>query len=199
MTCWMGVDVGGQRKGFDVAVIGDGRVLALRDRLTRADVLDLITAFSPAVTGIDSPGHCAPPGSSARADERALARSVCGIRWTPDEQHVRASAYYDWVVAGLGLFGAVAGLGAEAVEVFPTASWTRWHGPRGTRSRAAWSIAGLAALGLEGVPGRTNQDQRDAIAAAVTARQHSLGLTERFGDIVVPAGPWSAGPAGIAP
>jgi len=33
---------------------------------------------------------------------------------------------------------------------------------------------GLAALGLENVPERTNQDQRDAIAAAMTARQHSL-------------------------
>jgi hypothetical protein len=48
----------------------------------------------------------------------------------------------------------------------------------------------LTALGLGNVPARTNQDQRDAIAAAVTARQHSLGLTETMGDIVVPAGRW---------
>jgi hypothetical protein len=43
---------------------------------------------------------------------------------------------------------------------------------------------------LWGVPARTNQDQRDAVAAAMTARQHSLALTETIGDIVVPAGRW---------
>lgn len=41
-----------------------------------------------------------------------------------------------------------------------------------------------------GVPTRTNQDQRDAIAAAMTARQHTLAMTETMGDIVVPAGRW---------
>ena len=80
--------------------------------------------------------------------------------------------------------------GAEVIEVFPTASWTRWHGKRGAQTRAAWTRQGLAALGLESVPARTNQDQRDAIAAAVTARQHSLALTETMGEIVVPAGRW---------
>jgi hypothetical protein len=43
-------------------------------------------------------------------------------------------------------------------------------------------------LGLEDVPARTNQDQRDAIAAAVTARQYAHGMTEAMGEIVVPVG-----------
>jgi len=87
----------------------------------------------------------------------------------------------------LTFFDALASHGVEVIEVFPTASWTRWHGKRGSQSRAAWTRQGLAALGLEGVPERTNQDQRDAIAAAMTAHQHSQGLTEAIGDIVVPA------------
>ena len=99
-----------------------------------------------------------------------LARSVCGIRWTPDAATVASSAYFAWIVHGLELFQAVTASGVEAIEVFPTASWTRWHGARGTRSRAAWSRDGLAAMGLRGLPNATNQDQRDAIAAAVTAR-----------------------------
>jgi len=37
---------------------------------------------------------------------------------------VRASAYYDWIVEGLALFDALAAVGIEAIEVFPTASWT---------------------------------------------------------------------------
>jgi predicted nuclease with RNAse H fold len=181
------VDVGGKRKGFDAAVIDDRQLLELRGGLTCEHVADLVTAHSPAVVAVDSPRYCAPEGQTCRDDERQLAASVCGIRWTPDSDHVRASPYYAWILEGLALFDALSRGGAETViEVFPTASWTRWLGKRGSRSRAAWTRQGLAALGLEGIPGRTNQDQRDAIAAAVTARQHSMGQTEAIGDIVVP-------------
>jgi predicted nuclease with RNAse H fold len=179
--------VGGQRKGFDAAVIDDRRVLELRGGLSCQQVVDLVTAHSPAVVAIDSPRTCAPDGKTCRDDERQLARSVCGIRWTPDRQHVQDNPYYAWILEGLKLFGALSRAGAESViEVFPTASWTRWCGKRGSRSRAIWTRQGLTALGLEGIPARTNQDQRDAIAAAMTARQHSAGLTEAIGDIVVP-------------
>jgi predicted nuclease with RNAse H fold len=99
---------------------------------------------------------------------------------------VHESSYYAWVVEGLALFEALRARGRPAIEVFPTASWTRWVGPRAGRSRQSWSRAGLAALGLAGLPARTNQDERDAIAAAVTARQHAYGQTETIGEIVVP-------------
>jgi predicted nuclease with RNAse H fold len=178
---WLGVDVGGPRKGFDVALIDDEAVRVLA-RLDRDGVIALAAAERPAVIGIDSPCCCAPPGATSRADERALARAVCGIRWTPDRL---IGPYYEWVVEGLKLYESLAG--HEVIEVFPTASWTRWLGPRGAESRAAWTRRGLAALGVARVPERSNQDQRDAIAAAVTARAHSRGRTEAFGAIVVPS------------
>jgi predicted nuclease with RNAse H fold len=123
---------------------------------------------------------------TARDDERALARSICGIRWTPDEETVRGNPYYAWILEGLGLFHAFAEVGANVIEVFPTASWTRWYGRRDGRTRAAWSQTALSELRLDNVPPRTNQDQRDAIAAAVTAREHTQGTTEAIGDIVIP-------------
>jgi predicted nuclease with RNAse H fold len=187
---WTGVDVGGKRKGFDVAVIDGRRVLALHSHLTCSQVVDIVTADRPAVVAIDSPRSCAPESHTARDGELQLAKSICGIRWTPDARGVHASSYYAWVLEGLALFEALAAVGVEAIEVFPTASWTRWHGRRGSRTRAAWTRQALAALGLESVPARTNQDQRDAIAAAMTARQHSLALTQTMGEIVVPAGRW---------
>jgi predicted nuclease with RNAse H fold len=190
MTVWVGVDVGGKRKGFDVAVIDDRRVLVLRGHVTCRQVVDVVLEKRPAVVAIDSHRFCAPGGQTARDGELKLARSICGIRWTPDTGRVHASAYYAWILEGLDLFDTLADGDAEVIEVFPTASWTRWHGKRGSQSRAAWSRQGLAALGLENVPARTNQDQRDAIAAAMTARQHSLALTETMGEIVVPAGRW---------
>ena len=175
MAAWVGVDVGGQRKGFDVAVIDDRQVLALQGHLTCRQVVDIVNEHRPAVVAIDSPRSYAPDGQTARDCELRLARAICGIRWTPE---------------GLDLFDALADRDADVIEVFPTASWTRWHGKRGARTRTAWSREGLAALGLENVPARTNQDQRDAIAAAMTARQHSLALTETMGEIVVPADRW---------
>jgi predicted nuclease with RNAse H fold len=179
--------VGGKRKGFDAAVIDDRRVLELRGGLTCQQVVDLVAAHSAAVVAIDSPRTFAPDGQTCRDDERQLARSICGIRWTPDSAHVHGSSYYAWILEGRDLFEALSRCGAEAViEVFPTASWTRWCGKRGSRSRATWTRQGLAALGLEGIPTRSNQDQRDAIAAAVTAREHAAGTTEMIGDIAVP-------------
>ena len=91
------------------------------------------------------------------------------------------------------LYDVLADRAVDAIEVFPTASWTRWHGTRDGRPRSMWTKQALASLGLDGIPARTNQDQRDAIAAAFTSRQHSLGLTETIGEIVVPVGRAAAG------
>jgi predicted nuclease with RNAse H fold len=190
MPRWLGVDVGGARKGFDVALVDEHRLLLLRGGLRRAAVVELADTTQPALVAIDGPRSCAPDGQTARDDERALNRAVCGIRWTPDARQVRANPYYAWILAGLELFEALAARGINAIEVFPTASWTRWFGPRRTATRAGWSARGLAALRLAGTPERTNQDQRDAIAAAVTARQHTQGHTDSIGEIVVPAGSW---------
>jgi len=186
MDRWLGVDVGGERKGFDVALIDGRRLLALESRLELTAVAELVDRTRPAVVAIDSPSRCARPGRTSRDSERELARSICGIRWTPDERAIHGSGYYAWVVQGLALFAALAGRGAAVIEVFPTASWTCWLGKRGTRTRTAWTRDGLSALDLGGLPARTSQDQRDAIAAAVTARLHHRGLTEAIGEIVLP-------------
>jgi predicted nuclease with RNAse H fold len=52
---WIGVDVGGERKGFDVAVIDRSELLLLRRRLTCAEVVGIVEEFDPVVVGIDSP------------------------------------------------------------------------------------------------------------------------------------------------
>ena len=183
VSSWLGVDVGGRRKGFDVALVDEHRLLRLHGRLDGDAVVSLVEETGPAVVGIDSPCGCAPAGQTARPGELMLARAVCGIRWTPDEARVRANGYYAWVVEGLALYAALQA--SNVIEVFPTASWTRWLGPR-VGTRGMWTTDGLKRLSLDGVPARTNQDQRDAIAAALTARQHDEGLTESFGEIVVP-------------
>src|SRR5438309_3882058 len=84
MALWMGVDVGGKRKGFDAALIDDSRLLRLEGRLSCDELVELVRTCAPALVGIDSPRSCAPDGQHSRAGERQLARAICGIRFTPE-------------------------------------------------------------------------------------------------------------------
>jgi ribosomal protein S18 acetylase RimI-like enzyme/predicted nuclease with RNAse H fold len=201
-TTAVGIDVGGRRKGFHACAMRGDEVVAGPDNLADVDAtVAWVTALDPSTVALDSPKTCAPAGESSRADERALARAVCGIRWTPERSKLAGNPYYEWVEHGLELYASLAAAGipdASLIEVFPTAAWTIWAGPRGKVRRADWSAAALADLGLAGVPDRhLSQDDRDAIAAALVARLHDEGRTDAYGEIKVPArAPASAPPAG---
>ena len=183
---WMGVDVGGPRKGFDVALVDDRRLVDLRRRQSVDDVVACVARAGPTVVAIDSPRSCAAAGQTHRPGEKALRNAVCGIRWTPPLSELDGNPYYEWIVEGLRLYRALEDLPVQVIECFPTAAWTRWIGPRAGRRRSDWTREGLAALGLENVPSRNTQDERDAIAAAVTARDLTRGRVEAFGEIIVP-------------
>ena len=183
---WGGVDVGGQRKGFHAALIDDSGLRGLANLKAVADVVEWLERSRPQVVAVDSPIAAAPDGASSREGERRLAAAVCGIRYTPERSRLSGNAYYAWIEHGLELYDALADGPWTVVECFPTASWTRWAGGRGRRTRAAWSRGALAGFTLEGVPPRLSQDERDAIGAALTARCHDGGATEPFGGIVVP-------------
>ena len=101
---WLGIDVGGKRKGFDAALIDESRLLKLAGRLTTEWVVGLVESARPSVVAIDSPRRCAPIGEASREGERLVAKSICGIRWTPDELKVHRRPYYAWIVEGLALF-----------------------------------------------------------------------------------------------
>jgi predicted nuclease with RNAse H fold len=187
MATWLGVDVGGARKQFDAALIDERSLLWRGARLSQQEVLAVAFEHRVNVVAVDAPCACAAPGERSRRAERELAAAVCHIRYTPDEREVRANEFHDWVVRGLALHRALEAAGLRAVEVFPTASFTRWVGPRAGERRSAWSARALATLGLEGTTGRMSQDARDAIAAAATARQLDRGECELFGgELAVP-------------
>jgi predicted nuclease with RNAse H fold len=182
----MGVDVGGRRKAFDVALIDDRRLMWLRRRQSAEDVVSAVVVEAPRVVAVDSPRSCAAPGAKLRPEEKELRDEICGIRWTPPSDRLNGNPYYEWIVEGLRLYDLLTQQPADVIECFPTAAWTRWHGPRAGRSRSAWSREALAASDLQGVPQQTNQDARDSIAAALTARDYDQGRCQAFGQIVVP-------------
>lgn len=188
----VGIDVGGRRKGFHGCALRGEEVVAGPQRLADvASAVEWVAPLAPTVVALDSPRTCAPPGESSRAGERALARAVCGIRWTPERPRLAGNPYFEWVEHGLELYAALAAAGIEGdavIEVFPTAAWTIWAGPREGRRRSEWSAAGLAGLGLAGLRPRTlSQDDRDAVAAALVARLHGEGRSRAYGEIIVPA------------
>ncbi len=192
---WAGVDVGGRRKGFHIALVDDAdHLVGLRAIPIAQEVARWLADHRPQLVAVDSPLTAAPDGEKSRAGERELvAARVCNLRYTPDRQRLADNpAYYEWVEHGFELYAALASAGLDAIECFPTASWTRWAGPRGAKSRAAWSRRALDSIGVVGVPAGIGQDERDAIAAAMTARAHSRGETDTFGDIVVPRAPAAA-------
>jgi predicted nuclease with RNAse H fold len=185
---YAGVDVGGRRKGFHCALVDGTGDVALARHPTPDDVVDWLAAQRSALVAVDGPLAPAPPGERSRRCERQLvAARICGIRYTPDRARLDASpAYYEWIEHGFELYAALAAAELAVIECFPTASWSRWFGPRGDRGRAAWTTRALAAHELRRLPARMNQDERDAVGAALTARAHARGETERYGDIVVP-------------
>jgi predicted nuclease with RNAse H fold len=191
---YAGIDVGGRSKGFHAAALDDEKLVGGPRQLPEVDaVLSWLDKIGPKVIAIDSPKTCAAPGETSRAGERALMKEICGIRFTPEETKLDANPYYEWIVRGRELYAALeqgrGHRGASVIEVFPTASWTVWAGPRGTKTRARWSSEALEAMNLPGIPARRlNQDDRDAVAAALTARLYRQGRSRAFGEIVVPPG-----------
>ncbi len=192
-----GIDVGGKRKGFHAAALRHGSIVRGPEQLPQVtDVVSWVEAIRPACIAIDSPARAAPPGATRRRDEKEFAAlKICGIRWTPDETSMRARAhdnYYEWILRGFDLYEALSATSTEVIECFPTATWSICFGPRDGRRRARWTREALDSLGLVGLPARRlNQDDRDAIAAAYTARlwRESPRRARRVGqDLVIPAG-----------
>jgi len=147
-------------------------------------------AYAPVLTAIDSPMSLALEGDRSRRCERDFVKAgICNIRYTPDRAGFESNpTYYEWVNQGLALYEACRDARLDFVECFPTASWTVWAGSRGSKRRSRWSREALLAQNLRDLPRRMNQDNRDAIAAALTARAHHHGRSRRFGEIVVPSG-----------
>jgi predicted nuclease with RNAse H fold len=187
---WAGVDVGGGRKGFHAVMVDSKRVVDGPEQIRSAvEVVAWLAGRESALTAIDSPHSPAPAGQRSRPCEREFfAAGICGIRYTPDRTTIEArrDGYYEWIQRGFDLYEALFAENLEVIECFPTASWTRWAGSKGVRTRASWTREALGQIELAGVPERTNQDVRDAVAAALTARAHAAGCTESFGDLVVP-------------
>ena len=182
---WIGVDVGGPKKRFDVAVIDEASLRDLRGRLTCNEVVGIVEKVQP--NGLRSTALLVRARRSEITRVRTQAQQA-DMPYPLDarrdssgrERLLRLDHRGPQALRGARLIGRERNRGLSD-RVLDTMARSR-----GSQRRSAWTREGLTKLGLNGVPNRTNQDQRDAIAAALTARQHAEGLTECFGEIVVP-------------
>ena len=126
-TYWAGVDVGGTRKGFHLAVLDSrGRLSVAGERIATARaVVERLLPMAPSLVAVDAPRRPAEPGQRSRACEREFVRAgICALRFTPDLQTLLANPFHAWVLQGLELYRALERAGLRPVECFPTAAWT---------------------------------------------------------------------------
>src|SRR2546426_425427 len=123
-SLWAGIDVGGRRKGFHVAVIDGARVCAgPRQLRTPPEVAAWLTEMAPKLVGVDAPKVLGDDRVRFES-ERRLAREVCHLRYTPTREALerqrttRAPKFYEWIEHGLELYAALTAAGFDAIEVF---------------------------------------------------------------------------------
>ena len=198
----VGIDVGGEHKGFHAVALSEGRFEARSSKLSTE-----ITAWcldrGATVVAVDAPCRWSRASSSRRA-ERELKLGAAKIHCfaTPTRAAGARKRFYDWVFNGERLYEQLAHHfrlfdgerrdGAICFETFPHAILCSLAGrivpakPKAQRRRQA-----LRDLGYD-VRALTNIDLVDAGLCAVAAERFRAGRTTQFGErdegfIVVPA------------
>ncbi len=186
----LGIDVG-VRKGLDLVLIDDDRVLDCARRVRVDELAGWIEAWRPVAIGVDSPRVFGTNGP--RATGVAVRRLGIRLYATPWQPQKIASAFYDWMRVGHAVFQVCAQAGyalfdgararGAVMEVFPHACAVVLHGrlrPAGVR-KEAWRRDALRRAGMD--DGRLRGiDQVDAALAALAARRALEGLFIAPGD-----------------
>jgi len=121
MSIVAGIDVGGVRRGFHVAVVdGDsGEFLAMRNLFSAHDVSGLLAEFSAlACVAIDCPPRCQIDGPLTRLAERQVNRAGVKVQWTRRKPMVGD----EWMANGESVWKSVKEKlpQVQIVETFPT-------------------------------------------------------------------------------
>ena len=172
---FVGIDVGGERKGFHAALVcpGEDEVRSLCRAPDAAAIVDWITdeGITPAVIAIDCPPRCQRAGSETRLAERELCRLGFRLQWTRSPAHPPA----EWMVNGERLWTELRLWFPEAalIECFPTAA--------GSALGASPLRVSLAAFGPHHAS-REWKDLLDACICADVARRYAQGSARIAGE-----------------
>lgn len=110
-TTFVGVDVGGSKKGFHAVALSDG-TFADTEKGSLAEIVAWIARTNPAVVAIDAPCKWSKEGGgrSSRRAERDLKLFETKISCfsTPTLKAAGARDFYKWVVNGQALYASLA-------------------------------------------------------------------------------------------
>ena len=200
----MGIDVGGERKGFHAVALQNGTFVATLADSDPAVIASWCRQLKAVVVAVDAPCGWS-GGAASRLAERSLAIGDHKIHCfaTPTRTRANKSSFYKWVFNGERLYRQLAKhyvlfdgsrrAGQACFETFPHAVVCALAGrvvparPKRETRRAALRHCGYDVGSL------TNVDFVDAGLCAVTAAAFARGSYRLFGEknegfIVVPAG-----------
>ncbi len=175
----LGIDVGGERKGFDLVLLDEARtVLETARHVSVAQLPGLIDAWRPDCVGIDSPPMWG--AGRERVTETELRRHGLSFYQTPWLPEKQTNAFYLWMVhgfrafeaardCGYKLFDGAGGVQGCAFETFPNAIaavLTGRNRPPEVR-KETWRRGVLEAQGIDAAALR-GPDQVDAALAALS-------------------------------
>lgn len=168
-----GVDVGGEKKGFHLALTDGQTILELGAELPLAKAIEWLKQKKPAVIAIDAPPKALIQGPNTRAAEQALCKAGFRIQWT--RRQGTGLPAPEWMQHGETFWNELrrAMPQAQLIETFPTAATSQL-----VHSQIILPMTALATLATQRA---TLKDALDAcIAADVAARAHA-GLTKIYG------------------
>jgi predicted nuclease with RNAse H fold len=190
-----GVDVGAEKKGCNVVVLGGKSVIASVKGIAPESIPAICSQYAVQVVGVDAPCMWR-QGETARQAERDMARAGISSFSTPTEERGRESAFFGWMFFGMRVYQALQAThprlqterhagGAACFETFPHAITCALLGVDVARAsqKSTQRKALLESLGID-TTALTSVDARDAALCAVTAQFLLRGKTATYGDAV---------------
>jgi len=199
----VGIDVGGEQKGFHAVALHDGKFLETTINLNPAAIVHWCLEHKAMVVAVDAPCRWSKNGSS-RLAERELGKQGIHCFATPTREHAKDhdKGFYDWVFNGerlyrllvneYPLFNGERRKRPSCIETFPHAIICTMVGqvvsakPKLTNRRKALKDRGYDDSNL------SNIDFVDAALCAIAADEFSKNNYQSFGNreeglIIVPA------------
>ena len=206
---WVGVDVGGARKGFHAVAVGPGQLVGQRNTRDPEDLAAWCRSLQAGLIAIDAPSRWSGDGRM-RPCERQLLRE--GIRCFASPSREQAihhpSDYYGWMLRGEALYEALAashprclGLpitGPACFETFPHAITWQLRGGQADAARKREQRSALLRSAGIALDTFSSLDWIDAALCALAAQRIAAGQPCRVygeavsGLILVPAAPAAA-------
>lgn len=198
----IGIDVGGERKGFHAVVLREGAICGTKTDCDPNAIVEWCLEQDASVVGVDAPCMWSVAGKHREA-ERLLNQKGMHCFYTPTRERAQGNPFYSWMLNGeklckalLAHFSLYTGQrNAKRVcfETFPHAIVCALKGrivPAHPKTSVRREV--LRTLGLD-ICSLNNIDLVDAALCAVAADDFRRGEFDRYGDqkegfVVVPKG-----------